>query len=162
MRIEQHFLTDPAKLAALALAAQIGPTDRVLELGSGAGTVAAALPPCELTLVELEPYLAKALSRFPHATVLQADALAVLRRLGADIILSNLPHTLTPHVLELLSYKTFRRALVAVHEQDDLSELANAARGRLELTPLLILENRDFTPPQPFRSRLLQVTRHPT
>lgn len=134
------------------------PGDRVLELGAGGGTVAAALPPCELTLVELEPRLAESLrEQFPNAAVLQEDALGVLERLQADVILSNLPHALTTDVLKSLSRKTFRRALVAVHADDDVETFSRRMGGRHELTPVLMLEETDFTPPQPFRSSVLKV-----
>ena len=157
--MEQYFLTNTEKLEALALAAGIVPGDRVLELGAGGGTVAAALPPCELTLVELEPHLAESLrAQFPNAAVLQEDALGVLERVAADIILSNLPHALTTGVLKILSRKTFRRALVAVHADDDVAALSRRMGGRHELTPVLTLEETDFTPPQPFRSSVLLLT----
>ncbi len=162
--MEQHFLTAEAKLGALIRAARIRPGDRVLELGSGGGTVAAALkrhaPPCTLTLVELEPHLAGALrAAFPDATVLQEDALDVLARAEADIILSNLPHALTGAMLTRLNRKTFRRAVVAVHERDDVELSAHKAET-LSLEPLLTLDEGDFTPPQPFKSKLMLVTRH--
>lgn len=157
--MEQHFLTNREKLEALVAAARVGPGDRVLELGAGGGTVAAALPPCELTLVELAAPLARSLrERFPHAAVLQEDALEVLERLEADVILSNLPHPLTEGVLDILARKTFRRALVAVHAEDDDGALLGLLGGRYRLEPVLTLERADFTPAQPFRSRVLEVT----
>ena len=160
--MEQYFLTSPEKLGALVRAANICPGDRVLELGSGGGTVAAALaryaPPCTLTLVELEPHLVEGLrTAFPDATVLQEDALDVLARSEADIILSNLPYALTGAVLTRLNHKTFRRAIVAVHERDDVKLLTHEAEN-LILEPLLTLDEHDFTPPQPFRSKLILIT----
>ncbi len=156
---EQHFLTAPDKLAALVSAARIGPNDRVLELGAGGGTVARALPPCKLTLAELEPHLVRSLKeQFPNAAVLQEDALGVLERLDADVILSSLPHALTTDVLKILSRKAFKRALIAVHAEDDVRTLSRLLGGRHKLTPVLTLEETDFTPPQPFRSSVLRIT----
>lgn len=160
--MEQHFLTSPAKLGVLVKTAAIAPADRVLELGSGGGTVAAALPLCQLTLVELDAQLAENLrNRFPEATVLHEDALAGLDRLEFDVLLANLPHTLTIAVLKRLSSKTFRRAVLAVHEADDLAQLTALAGGRLRLTPLLTLDKNDFTPPQPFKSKLVLAVPRP-
>lgn len=154
--MEQHFLTAPEKLRALARAAAITSADRVLELGSGGGTVAAALPPCRLTLVELDARLAEGLRRrFPGATVVQDDALAALVQLEFDVLLANLPHTLTEPVLKRLSAKTFRRAVLAVHEADDLTRLTASAGRNLRLTTLVTLVESDFSPPQPFRSKLV-------
>lgn len=157
--MEQHFLTSQTKLEALVAAAGITPNDRVLELGAGGGTVAAALPPCRLTLAELEPRLARSLrERFPDAAVLQHDALEVLERLHADVILSNLPQALTSGVLKVLSRKTFKRALVAVHVQDDVEALSRLMGERYRLEPFLTLKETDFTPAQPFRSSVLRIT----
>ena len=151
--MEQYFLTDPEKLVLLVRTAAIHPNMRVLELGAGGGTVAEALPPCILTLVELDAGLAAGLrQRFPDATVLNEDALEVLERLEFDILLSNLPHSLTGGVLDRLHNKTFERALVAVHEDTQIAPSASLA-----VTPLLTLVETDFTPPQPFRSKLILV-----
>ena len=157
--MEQYFLTNAEKLEALVRAAEIGPNDRVLELGAGGGTVAAELPLCELTLAELEPRLARSLKiQFPNAEVLQEDALVVLERLQADVILSNLPHALTTDILKILSRKTFKQALVAVHADDDVAALSRLMGGKYRLEPVLTLEKADFTPTQPFRSLVLKVT----
>jgi 16S rRNA A1518/A1519 N6-dimethyltransferase RsmA/KsgA/DIM1 with predicted DNA glycosylase/AP lyase activity len=43
-KLGQHFLVSPEKLAKLVAAAGIRPTDDVLEVGAGIGTVARALP----------------------------------------------------------------------------------------------------------------------
>ncbi len=161
--MEQHFLTNPEKLRALAQAAAIAPADRVLELGSGGGTVAAVLPPCRLTLVELDTQFAEGLRKqFPRATVVQGDALAVLERLEFDVLLANLPHTLTEAVLKRLSAKTFRRTVLAIHEADDLTQLTALTGGSVRLTPLVTLVERDFSPPQPFRSKLVLAVLRPT
>ena len=96
--------------------------------------------------------------RFPEAKVISGDALAALEALEVDIILSNLPHALTAAVLERLNRKTFTRALVAVHEKDDIDAFSNAF-NRLRREPLFTLFERDFTPPQPFCSKLIRVTR---
>ena len=157
--MKQYFLTNAEKLEVLALAAGIIPGDRVLELGAGSGTVATILPPCKLTLVELEPRLARSLKiQFPNAEVLQEDALVVLERLQADVILSNLPHALTTDILKILSRKTFKQALVAVHAEDDVAALSRLLAGRYRLESVLTLEKADFTPTQPFRSLVLKVT----
>ncbi len=152
--LEQHFLVHPGKLAALVRAAQITPTSRVLELGAGSGTVAGVLPPCHLTLVELDTGLALQLGqRFPQATVLNEDALKALHCLEFDVLLSNLPADLTEGVLEHLQTKRFRRALVAVHAEYEFT-----VPGTLMLEPLLTLDESDFAPPQPFKSKLIVVT----
>ncbi len=129
----------------------------MLELGAGGGTVASVLPPCSLTLVELDGTLAEGLRQnFPNATVLQEDALNVLGRQGFDVLLSNLPHTLTAGVLKRLRGKSFVRALVAVHEGDALRTLEALSGHTASL--LLTLDEDDFRPPQPFKSKVIVLT----
>lgn len=155
--MEQHFLTQPAKLRALIAAAGIHPETRVLELGAGGGTVASALPPCRLTLVELDGALAAGLRQnFPKATVLHEDALSALERLEFDVLLSNLPHALTAAVLRRLQGKSFVRALVAVHEGDAPRTLE--ALSGCTASPLLILDEDDFSPPQSFKSQVFVLS----
>lgn len=158
--MEQHFLTHPGKLEVLVAAAGISAADRVLELGSGAGTVAAALPPCAMTLVERDAGLAAGLrARFPNAVVLQGDALEVIGNCPAEVILSNLPHQLTARVVARLAHTLFERAVIAVHDDDALADLRSLSGGTLQFTSLITLDEADFTPPQPFKSKLVQVTR---
>lgn len=158
--MEQHFLTHPGKLELLVAAARISAGDRVLELGSGAGTVAAALPPCAMTLVERDAELAAGLrARFPNAVVLEGDALEVIGSCPADIILSNLPHQRTARVVARLAHTPFARAVIAVHDDEALADLRALSGASLQFTALTTLDEDDFTPPQPFKSKLVQVTR---
>ena len=82
----------------------------------------------------------------------------MLERLQADVILSNLPHALTTDILKILSRKTFKQALVAVHAEDDVAALSRLLGGKYRLESILTLEKVDFTPTQPFRSLVLKVT----
>ena len=163
--LDQHFLTSTAKLDVLFAAAAVAPTDAVAELGAGGGTVAARVPPCRgLTLYELDAALASRLrAALPHATVVQGDALAALRsgvRFG--VLLCNLPHFLTPPLLDALSALAvetpprFTRAVIAVRADDALGGGKHAAA--LAFTELCVLDEEDFTPRQPFASRLMLCT----
>src|SRR5262245_58753091 len=92
---EQYFLTATDKLQILIDAAAIRPTDAVVELGAGVGTVARVLPQAtRLTVIELDERLIPWLRRnVPHATVLNTDGVELLRAdaLPVDVLLSNLP-----------------------------------------------------------------------
>lgn len=152
--MEQHFLTNPDKLRLLVRAASVTPETRVIELGAGGGTVAAALPPCTLTLVELDERLAIGLKKmFLDADVLNKDALDVLEQCEFDVLLSNLPYALTAGVIERLHHKVFQRALVAVHEDTKLEH-----SDTLMLEPFLTLNETDFSPAQPFKSKVILIT----
>lgn len=84
--------------------------------------------------------------------------------------MSNLPHALTGRVLEKLEVRSnlksdhvperlFKRALVATHETDTQVGISERFLG-LSFTLLWELGPNDFSPPQPFGSRLYLVVPH--
>src|SRR6202035_1189498 len=90
---QQHFLVSTEKLTKLISAAGIRPTDDVLEIGAGIGTVARELPKSRsLTLVELDERLIGFLRQnVPHANVVQGDALEIIRLMSFDVLLRLIP-----------------------------------------------------------------------
>lgn len=159
--LDQHFLTNPAKIDALLAAADIGPHDRVAELGAGIGSVAARMPSCEeLTLVELDPSLCTRLrERFAESErvrVVQADAIAWLGRQGTtlDVVVSNLPAQLTDRVLATLARTPHRSAVVSMKQGE-----CPTIPEELELRPVCTLEEDDFEPRQPFATTVCSVRR---
>ena len=155
---DQYFLCNPALIGVLVRAAAPRPHERVCELGAGAGTVAAALPPvAALDLVELDPRLCARLRRRfagnPAVRVRCADALEALARDRYDVVLSNLPRSLTGEVLDRLVGITFRIAIVAVPTGCDLDRW----RGRLRITPVTTAHGDDFMPPQPYETTYFAV-----
>lgn len=162
---DQYFLTDPKKLQLICDAIDIRPTDDVVELGAGAGTVARVLPRARsLDLVELDPRLIPALtSNAPgYATIHNADGVALLRdgRLCADVILGNLPHRVTTELAALLPRLRFRVAVLAAASMEPFDTLGDG----LSYSVLTTIAGNDFTPPQPSTSLLVRVqhrTDHP-
>jgi hypothetical protein len=155
---EQYFLVSQSKLAQLMRAADIRPTDRVVEVGAGVGTVALMVPRCEhLTLVELDERLIQPLQRNapPEAEVIRGDALELTRSIPFDVLLSNLPTQVTESLLMLLPALTFRTAVLAVGEATDLESLLPPVFVWSEITTIT---GEDFRPPQPSASRLVKVT----
>ena len=156
--LDQHFLSNPVKLALLIEAAGIQPTDHVVEAGAGIGTVAERVPACRsLTVIEYDagliPHVRK---RLPHAQVIQGDALAVLPTVRLDVLVSNLPSTLTPALVELLPRLDFRVALVTVPSIESLAPL----EGSFTLEVIALLEPDDFRPRQAGRAEIVRVTPH--
>lgn len=149
--LEQHFLTDPGALAWIVAELDPRPGERVVELGAGAGTIAAALwrrvAPTDLTLVELDPELAAGLrARFPGAHVLPEDWRDAWQRLPApDVLVVSLPHALVPAVLAVVAGRPPRVAVVAVAA--DAPPPLPAALRRTAVCPL---PAGSFRPPQPF------------
>ena len=163
--MDQHFLRNGDKIRALLDAAAIAPGDAGVELGAGVGSVARHFPPwCagSLTLVELDAELACILGtlQLPGARVLQVDALQVLRDGTFDVVVSNLPFDLTESVLQILAAKApsrgFRRAVLSVHNDDAFGH--RPYHAALHIRPLCVLQEDDFSPRQPFLSKLVLVT----
>lgn len=154
--LDQHFLSNPAKLALLVEAAGIQPADHVVEAGAGIGTVAEHVPACRsLTVIEYDvnliPHLRK---RVPRARVIQGDALEILPTLRCDVLLSNLPSKLTWSLVELLPRLDFRVALVTVSSIDKLAPL----EGSSALETVTVLEPQDFRPPQAARAEVVKIS----
>ena len=156
--MDQYFLRSQLKIRGLMQAAKVGPGDSLVELGAGIGSVARHVPPgVRLTLLDLDPDLIRILRfQFPDATVMQADAVASLPRLEFDVLLSNLPFFLTDAILNVLAGKAFRVAVLSVRD-DDPPKIPPG----LHAETLMVLDEDDFFPRQPFKSRLLVVVPRP-
>jgi 16S rRNA A1518/A1519 N6-dimethyltransferase RsmA/KsgA/DIM1 with predicted DNA glycosylase/AP lyase activity len=155
--LDQHFLSNPVKLALLVEGARIQPTDHVVEVGAGIGTVAEHIPVCErLTAIEYDGNLISHLQkRVPRAHVIQGDALRILPTMRCDVLLSNLPWRLTPSLVGLLPSLDFRVALVTVSSIDKLVSL----QGAFMLESVTVLEPDDFWPQQGGRAVVVRITR---
>lgn len=155
---DQHFLVSPVKLAVMMGAADVRPTDDVVELGSGVGTVARMVPTCRtLTVIELDERLIPALRRsVRHAAVLNQDGIAVLasRQVQADVILSNLPSRVTPSLIELLPQLQFRTAVVTAGSRESFAAFPESG-----VEYLTSLSATDFIPPQAGESQVFVVRR---
>lgn len=158
-KLDQHFLSNPVKLALLIEAAEIQPTDFVVEVGAGIGTVAEHIPACErLTVIEYDGNLIPHLQqRVPRAHVIQGDALCILPTVQSDVLLSNLPSRLTPTLVGLLPSLNFRVAIVTVPSIDKLASL----EGSFMLEAVTVLEPHDFWPQQTGRVTVVRITRTP-
>jgi 16S rRNA A1518/A1519 N6-dimethyltransferase RsmA/KsgA/DIM1 with predicted DNA glycosylase/AP lyase activity len=154
-KLGQYFLVSPDKLSKLIAAADIRPTDTVVELGAGIGTVARALPRSRnLTLVEFDARLIEFIRRnVPHANVLQGNALEIVRGLSFDVLIGNLPHRMTESLLKIMPELSFRTAVLAVGESTDLDGLIPGSSWS-EVTRIT---GDDFLPPQPVVSRVVRV-----
>jgi predicted O-methyltransferase YrrM len=156
-QLEQHFLVSAEKLSALIAAAGIRPTDDVLEVGAGIGTVARALPkPRSLTVVELDARLIGYLQQnVPYAKILQGDALEIIQSMTFDVLIGNLPNTVTESLLRLMPSLSFRTAVLAVGESSDVDQLGHS----FSWSEVTRITGDDFLPPQPGVSRIVKVVR---
>jgi 16S rRNA A1518/A1519 N6-dimethyltransferase RsmA/KsgA/DIM1 with predicted DNA glycosylase/AP lyase activity len=155
--LDQHFLVSDEKLSKLIDAAQISPTDNVVEIGAGIGTVARALPPgTSLTVIEIDNRLTKFLKEnAPHARILQGDALKLVQEIPCDVLISNLPTRVTESLITLLPRLSFRTAVLAVAESTDLNQLSPA----FTWSDVTRITGNDFIPPQSSVSRIIKISR---
>ncbi|MBX9927819.1 MAG: 16S rRNA (adenine(1518)-N(6)/adenine(1519)-N(6))-dimethyltransferase RsmA [Gemmatimonadaceae bacterium] len=136
-RFGQHFLTDPRILARIADAAQIAPTDTVIEIGPGrcALTDELARRAGRLIAIEIDRDLAaSARTHFadaPHVSIVEGDVLAQdLHALagGPFILAGNIPYNITtPILFHALAAPRPTRAVYLV--QREVADRVAAAPG---------------------------------
>ncbi len=156
--LDQHFLTSPEKLRLLVEAAGIRPTDHVVEVGAGIGSVARALPPsASLTLIELDGRFYDLIRQnVPGASVVHGDALELLPRLMCDVLISNMPREPTERLLRILPHLAgIRTAVAATSADPDLSGVNEFFRTQV----IAAVSGDDFRPPQPAISLLIKLSR---
>ncbi len=138
----QNFLTDASVLMGIVDAANLGPTDGVLEIGPGAGTLTRALSERAGAVLALEldrrlaPVLAETLADRDNITVIWEDALradipALIEAYMPGlrpVVCANLPYQITSPILErLLTSGLF--AGITVMVQKEVAERLGAQPG---------------------------------
>jgi hypothetical protein len=93
----------------------------------------------------------------PHAKVVQGDALELVQGARFDVLIGNLPNTITESLLDLMPQLSFRTAVLAVAEATDLDRIGPG----FAWSEVTRITGDDFQPPQPSVSRIVKVTRSP-
>lgn len=147
-RLGQNFLQDPFALEKIVAAAQIQPTDTVLEIGPGLGSLTRYLAASakQVIAVELDQDLLAplraVLARYPNVRVIQGDILELspAEIVGADdyLVVANIPYYITSalirHLLE--SRKKPRRIVLTI--QKEVAARICAKAGDLSLLALSV------------------------
>jgi 16S rRNA (adenine1518-N6/adenine1519-N6)-dimethyltransferase len=138
----QNFLTDPVALERIVSAADLSPSDVVVEVGAGAGTLTRLLAgqAGRVLALELDDHLVELLrelfSELRNVEVIHAD---VLRFSSSDLpqegykVVGNLPYYITSAVLRRFLSGTPRPGMMVVTVQHEVAERIVAKPGKMNL-----------------------------
>jgi 16S rRNA (adenine1518-N6/adenine1519-N6)-dimethyltransferase len=140
----QHFLVDGKALTAVVAAAELGPEDTVLEVGSGLGTLTAELArrAGKVVAVELDPALASALRESfaaqGHVSIVHADILATepgALASGDYKVVANIPYYITSPILRHFLEAEHKPQLMVLTVQKEVAQsiVASPSHGRVGL-----------------------------
>jgi 16S rRNA (adenine1518-N6/adenine1519-N6)-dimethyltransferase len=145
----QHFLVDPNIVRKTVAVAAVGPGDRVLEIGAGAGTLTRALAAtgARVTAIEIDhrlrPVLEEALGGL-EVDLHLADAAAVDLPLWLEddswVLVANLPYNVgTPLVLDLLRRAPSVERFVVMLQREAVERLAAEPGSRVYGLPSVVV-----------------------
>ncbi len=139
----QHWLKDRLILEAIADYADIQPTDTVLEIGAGLGTLTSVLLDRaeRVVSVEFDPELAKKLPKqFPgkNLQVENADILSFdLNQLPVGYkVVANVPYYITSKIVQTLSTANNPASVAVLLVQKEVAERLAAKAGELSILAL--------------------------
>lgn len=137
-RFGQNFLVDPLVLEKIINGAEISPSDTVLEIGPGIGTLTQALCDAagEVIAVEIDreliPILSETLQEFQNVRVINEDVLKLdLSKLSEKPlrVVANLPYYITTPIIMALFESGAPLKSITVMVQKEVAERMQAAPG---------------------------------
>ncbi len=135
----QHWLKDVGTLEAICRAANLTPSDTVLEIGPGLGDLTRQLlkPAGKVIAVELDSGLVGLLRAIndPKLEVIQGDILKFdFSELPVGYkVVANIPYYLTSNLIRVLSESTNRPDMVVLLVQKEVAERLAAGPGQMSL-----------------------------
>jgi 16S rRNA (adenine1518-N6/adenine1519-N6)-dimethyltransferase len=175
----QHWLTDLSALEAIVASAQLQPTDTVLEIGPGPGSLTKLLVDAarQVVAVEFDQPLARQLPKNVPAGNLQVvnqDILTFdLNSLPPGYkVVANIPYFLTSNLIRVLSELANPPLTVVLLIQKEVAERVAAKPGAMSLLSVSAqlyystelgpkVPAALFTPPPKVDSQVLIMRRHP-
>jgi 16S rRNA (adenine1518-N6/adenine1519-N6)-dimethyltransferase len=144
----QNFLQDPMALEAIIAAAEIQPTDTVLEIGPGLGSLTRylAVSARQVIAVELDekliPPLKTVLSPYQNVQVIQGDILKISPQdLIADndyLVVANIPYYITSAVIRHLLESESKPRRIVLTIQKEVAGRICARPGDMSLLALSV------------------------
>jgi 16S rRNA (adenine1518-N6/adenine1519-N6)-dimethyltransferase len=178
----QNYLVDEASLQKITAAAGLGPSDTVLEIGPGLGSLTRHLARAagRVIAVELDrkliPVLENVLAGFKNVELIQGDILELdlhtAIRVDGYRVVANLPYYITSAVIRRLLEHGPRPACLVLTVQREVAERICAGPGEMSLLALSVqLYGRPgiaghipagaFYPPPKVDSAILKIDMHP-
>ncbi|MDR7544492.1 MAG: 16S rRNA (adenine(1518)-N(6)/adenine(1519)-N(6))-dimethyltransferase RsmA [Armatimonadota bacterium] len=174
----QHFLVDRRVLARIVEAAAPDPTDLVLEIGAGIGTLTVALARTGAAVAAVEvdprfiPVLRATCAPYPGVRILHADAMALAAEMLPGVptkVVANLPYSIaSPLLITLLEAGWGRRFVVMVQEEvarrivagpdtEAYGLLSVAVQAHALPTIVSLVPRRAFFPPPQVTSAIVRL-----
>ncbi len=147
-RLGQNFLQDPQALQKIALAAEIRPTDTVLEIGAGLGSLTRYLAASarQVVAVELDekllPPLESVLAPYANVRLIHADILGLSPSEIIDqaeyLVVANIPYYITSAIIRHLLEASPRPRRIVLTIQKEVADRICAAPGDMSLLALSV------------------------
>ena len=179
----QNFVTDPNTVRRVARLAEVGPGDRVVEVGAGLGSLTLALAEtgASVTAIEADRYLVPVLRGVVEGKgvdVVEGDALRLdwSGLLGDErwVLVANLPYNIaTPLILDLLEQAPGIERMLVMVQREVAERLAagagDSARGAVSVkreywaaaSSVGRVPATVFVPRPKVESALVRLDRHP-
>lgn len=163
-RMDQHFLTDAAALDEIVDAAQLEPSDIVLEIGGGIGNLSERIAPrvSKLIIIELDPQMVRILKSrlavYENIEIIQGNVMKVdLSKLPFNKIVANLPYSISSDVtlkflqhdfdLAVLMYQyEFAQRLTAAPGGKEYGRLSVHVQYKTDASLILKVPKNSFEP----------------
>lgn len=145
----QHFLVDRSVLDKIVSAAELAPSDTVIEVGPGLGILTEELAKKEAKVIaiEVDPKLAsslqKKLSKFANLTVINADVLQLdpielIDRNRNYKVVANLPYYIAAPILRHFLEASLKPVLMVVMVQKEVGQSIVAAPGNMSILSISV------------------------
>lgn len=169
-KLGQHLLKDPKILDKIVKSAEINQEDIVFEIGSGEGHLTEKLcaSKSQVISVELDQQLfeiaKRRLKNFKNIELIHADGFRIENKF--DILVSNIPYSKSLKIIEWISRKKLKQAIVTVQKEFAEKILAKPgssnyravsvlAQYRFAIQKLFDIKKEFFVPPPKVSSAVL-------
>lgn len=147
-RLGQNFLQDPHALQKIVAAAEVLPTDSVLEIGPGLGSLTRYLAAIAQTVVAVElderlfPALEAVIAPYRNVQLVHGDILGLqtsdLLRHAGYLVIANIPYYITSAVIRHLLESDLKPRRIVLTLQKDVAARICARPGEMSLLALSV------------------------